>query len=305
MVGEIQLAYLIDQIVPEPKKYHPVSSYGKFSTYLEELFYSDSKISGGLFALANIELVAFLAVLLKKYRIFGLVAVTAISLSGKMLEDEALEIYRSLKAGNIERAKKKLPSLVGRDVDSLDERGIVRATVESIAENTVDAVASTLVLGSVFGVFGVLLHRVFNTLDAMVGKKNSRYLNFGMACARIDDLLNYVPARVSSVIVLGFSKSPVKNLKLARQQALLHPSPNAGIIEASFALALNIELGGELSYQNIREVRPIVGTGGEVRADDILRATHLKRKVEYVLLVLTLALSLVVEKLKSIKREIK
>ena len=301
MVGEIQIAYLIDQIVPEPKKYHPVSLYGKFSTHLEELFYSDSKISGGLFALANIELVVLLALLLKKYRIVNLVAVTAISLSGKMLEDEALEIYRSLKEGSIDRAKEKLPSLVGRDVDSLDEGGIVRATVESIAENTVDAVASTLILGSVFGVFGVLLHRVFNTLDAMVGKKNSRYLNFGTACARIDDLLNYAPARIGSVIVLGFSKSLVKNLKLARYQALLHPSPNAGIIEASFALTLNIELGGELSYQNISEVRPIMGTGVEVQADDILRAINLKRKVEYVLLVLILPLSLVVRKLKSFK----
>ncbi|HWC10960.1 MAG TPA: cobalamin biosynthesis protein, partial [Acidimicrobiales bacterium] len=166
--------------------------------------------------------------------------------------------------------------LCGREPRKLDTMGLAKATVESVAENTSDAVVAPLFWGAVAGVPGLLGYRAANTLDAMVGHRSPRYARFGWASARADDLAGWVPARVTAVLVAAVRPRWAPSvLEAVRRDASGHPSPNAGVAEAAFAAALGLRLGGPTVYEGRMELRPSLGTGRPPEAADIRRAVRL------------------------------
>jgi adenosylcobinamide-phosphate synthase len=196
------------------------------------------------------------------------------------LSRHSLNVYRELKMGNLEEAREKVSLLVGRDTDVLDETGIVRATVESVAENTVDGVTAPLLFAFLAGPLGAMLYKAVNTLDSTFGYKNERYREFGWASARLDDLANYIPARLTAMIIpvaaVILKLSPLGSLRILLRDGNKHPSPNSGLTEAAVAGALNVQLGGVNYYFGQPALRPTLGDPGrELRKNDILRTNSL------------------------------
>ncbi len=208
---------------------------------------------------------------------------TWVVLGGASLADEGTAMGRLLDAGDLDGARGRLAHLCGRDAAHLDEQGLARATVESIAENTSDAVVAPLVWGAIAGVPGLVGYRAANTLDAMVGHRSPHYLRFGWASARLDDALNLAPARLAAMLtaacapVVGGSAGGA--WRTWRRDAAAHPSPNAGQIEAAFAGALEIRLGGRTVYGHTAEQRPIMGEGRTADAGDVTRGVELSRVI--------------------------
>jgi adenosylcobinamide-phosphate synthase len=183
-----------------------------------------------------------------------------------------------------------LPALVGRDVNRLDAAEISRAVVESVAENTVDAIVAPVFWAAVAGAPGVLAYRAVNTLDSMVGHRSPRYARFGWASARADDVAAWVPARLTALLVAAVRPaSAVRVWGAVRTQAPAHPSPNAGVAEASFAAALGLRLGGRNYYGQRIEVRPALGDGRPAEVRDVERARVLSRDVTVALGLLVVA----------------
>jgi adenosylcobinamide-phosphate synthase len=213
------------------------------------------------------------------------VALTAIAtwavLGGRSLEREALTVHAHLAAGDLAAARQRLTHLVGRDTSELDESEVARAVVESVAENTSDAVVAPLFWGAVAGLPGLLGYRAVNTLDAMVGHHNTRYEQYGWASARLDDLANLPASRLTGVLALATSPPRARpGWAVWRRDAAAHPSPNAGVVEAAFAGVLGVRLGGVNRYYGSRvEDRAVIGDGRAPVADDISRATDLARRV--------------------------
>jgi adenosylcobinamide-phosphate synthase len=220
----------------------------------------------------------------------GLALATYVAVAGRALAETAEEIAAALAAGDLDAARAMLPALVGRDPDGLDEAEVVRAVVESVGENTVDAVVAAALWAACGGAPAVLAYRAVNTLDAMVGHRSPRYARFGWAAARADDLAGWLPARLTAVLVGAVRPGAAGRVWAAvRDQAGAHPSPNAGVAEAAFAAALGVRLGGYSTYAGRRELRPSLGTGPLPRPDDIARAVRLSRHVTVALALLCLA----------------
>ncbi len=202
-------------------------------------------------------------------------------LGGRSLEREAVAVHAHLVADDLPAARQRLTHLVGRDTGNLDESEVARAVIESVAENTSDAVVAPLVWGALCGVPGLLGYRAVNTLDAMVGHHNERYENYGWASAKLDDLANLPGARLSALLVM--IASPARAWVAARtwrRDAAAHPSPNGGVVESAFAGSLGIRLGGANTYYGDRiEHRAVLGDGRAARPDDIARSTVLARRI--------------------------
>ncbi|TMQ92240.1 cobalamin biosynthesis protein CobD, partial [Actinomadura soli] len=213
----------------------------------------------------------------------GSVLVTAgctwVVLGGTSLGREGLVMARLLERGDLAGARERLPHLCARDPNELDGDGLARAVVESVAENTSDAAIAPLVWGAVAGVPGLLMYRAVNTLDAMVGYRNPRYERFGWAAARLDDVANWVPARVTGGLVALCSGRDA--WRILRRDGKKHPSPNAGRCEAAFAGALGVRLGGVNEYGGRVERRPEMGDGRAPEVRDIRRAVGLSAVVTF------------------------
>src|SRR4051794_107220 len=184
---------------------------------------------------------------------------------------------------------------VGRDPAVLDARGLARAALESVAENTSDAQVAPLLWGGVGGIPAVLVYRGANTLDAMIGNRSPRYIRFGWAAARFDDTVNFAAARVTAVLVVVCAPvvggSSAGAVRAWRRDASRHPSPNAGVVEAAFAGALGVRLGGPTQYAHELEIRPTLGDGRAPEIGDLTRAVRLSRAVQAVAAVLVVGLS--------------
>ena len=207
----------------------------------------------------------------------GTAACTWVVLGGRSLGREAAAVHAHLVRDDLPAAREQVTHLVGRDPSVLDADGVARAAVESVAENTSDAVVAPLLWGAVAGPAGLLGYRAVNTLDAMVGHRSPRYLRFGWAAARLDDVVNLVPARVTAL--LAASARPGPALRSWRRDGRRHPSPNAGPVEASFAGALGVRLGGRNVYGDEVEDRGHLGDGPPPTAADVLRAVALADRV--------------------------
>jgi adenosylcobinamide-phosphate synthase len=222
-------------------------------------------------------------------------ASTWATLGGTTLAREARRITGPLTAGDLGLARDRLPALVGRDPSLLEAPGIARAVIESVAENTNDAVVAPLLWGAVLGSPGLLAFRAINTLDAMIGHRSERYERFGWAAARLDDVAGWIPARVTAALAVALAPvvggSPAQAWTVWRRDAAAHPSPNAGPVEAAFAGALAIRLGGPLVYDYGASTRPWLGDGGEPTAADVERVIRLSRAVSLAALAIALVLA--------------
>jgi adenosylcobinamide-phosphate synthase len=202
------------------------------------------------------------------------------TLGGRSLERAALDLLEALDAGDLERARALAPVLVGRDPSALDADELARAAVESVAENTSDAVVAPLLWMAALGPAGAATYRVINTLDAMVGHRSERYARFGWAAARLDDAANWVPARATALLVVALAPGRRSAAwYAATRDGARHPSPNAGRVEGAFAGGLGVRLGGVNAYAHGAEERPALGDGPPPRPADIARAARLARRV--------------------------
>ncbi|MEU6062046.1 cobalamin biosynthesis protein [Streptomyces sp. NPDC047097] len=278
---------LVDALLADPHRGHPVAAFGRAAARVERALWRDHRGWGALHTLlcaGGTAGGAALAVRAVRGRPAASTALTAAAVwavvGGTTLGREARAIGGALAAGDLEVARERLPHLCGRDPQALDGPAMARAVVESVAENTSDAVVGALVWGALAGVPGLAGFRAVNTLDAMVGHRSPRYRRFGWASARLDDLAGWPGARLTALLAAATGGDPAGAVRAWRADAHRHPSPNAGPVEAAFAGALGVRLGGTLSYGGRVEHRPVLNEDGRaVETADIERAVRLSRRV--------------------------
>jgi adenosylcobinamide-phosphate synthase len=258
-----------------PMSPHPLALFGVGMRAVERRCYADRRRSGAWHATIGVAAgVAAGAVL------HSTAAATYLAVGGRALGDAAAQVAAALEEGDLDRARYLLPNLVGREPTGLDEKEIARAVVESVAENTVDAVVAPALWGAVAGATGALGYRAVNTLDAMVGHRSPRYSNYGWASARLDDLAGWVPARATAALVaMARPTAAAEVWATVRRDAPAHPSPNSGVAESAFAAALGLRLGGTNRYGTRVELRPALGSGRPPEPADVARAVELSRHV--------------------------
>ncbi|MEX2416735.1 MAG: adenosylcobinamide-phosphate synthase CbiB [Paenibacillaceae bacterium] len=274
-VWVVALAILIDLWIGDPRWLpHPVVGMGKLISFLEQRWNKGSQrkrkgVVMAVFVIGTVYTSTFVTIWaahqLNVYAGIGLeIYLLSTTISVKGLKDAALQVAAPLKTGNLVEARRQLGMIVGRDTEALNEPEIIRGTVETVAENTVDGITSPLFWMLVGGVPAAMAYRAVNTLDSMVGYKNERFLLFGRASARIDDAANWLPARLTALSMwIAAWFMPGLSVRTAMRITLLdapkHPSPNSGWPESMTAGLLGIELGGRNSYQGVISERARMG----------------------------------------------
>lgn len=288
----IAAGYLADLLFGDPRRGHPVALFGTGAAALEGLTYDDSRRAGALHTGALLGALAALGVGVERaakrrgpgWTAATTAAATFVALGGTSLSRTGHQMAGLLDTGDVTAARRLLPSLCGRDPAALDSAGLARAALESVAENTSDAHVAPVLWAAAGGVPAVLVYRGANTLDAMIGNRSPRYARFGWAAARFDDAANFVAARVTAMLVAACAPvvggSPANALRAWRRDAARHPSPNAGVVEAAFAGALCVRLGGPTQYAHELEIRPTLGDGRAPEVSDLARAVRLSRVVQ-------------------------
>lgn len=280
--GGAAAGLLADALLGDPPdRAHPVAWFGRVMQHVEGALWADGRGRGAAHAATG------LAVGWASGRAVRSTALaTAVATGGRGLATAARTVAAALAAGDLEGARARLPALVGRDTSHLDEKEVCRAVVESVAENTVDALVAPALYAAAGGAPAVLAHRAVNTMDAMVGHRNARYARYGWAAARLDDAANWVPARATALLVATARPRRAREvLSAVRHDAPAHPSPNAGVAEAAFAAALGVSLGGVNRYGERTEERPPLGSGAAPGVDDVERAVRLMTDVRSILVV--------------------
>jgi adenosylcobinamide-phosphate synthase len=271
---------LADRLLGEPPAaVHPVRGFGAVMRGVESCGWRDRRLAGAVHAAAGASLGAAAGAAVR-----STAAATWLAVGGRSLWTAAAAVARAVEDGDLDGARAVLPSLVGRDPDGLDEKEVARAAVESVAENTVDAIVAPALWAAAAGAPGALAYRAVNTLDAMVGHRSPRYRRYGWASARLDDAANLVPARLTALLVAAVRPRAARHvLATVRRDAPGHPSPNAGVAEAAFAAALGVTLGGVNVYAGRVEERPRLGEGPPPGAADVDRAVRLSSDVAWAL----------------------
>lgn len=301
-LAAIVLAFLIDLAIGDPPHWpHPVKWIGSSISFLDRRWNKgeNRKLKGTAMVIAVVATVfsASIGLVWLFYHIHPVlgVAVEAILISTtiaqKSLGQAAREVYKPLLAGNLPEARRKLSCIVGRDTETLSESEIVRGTVETVAENTSDGVTAPLFWSLIGGAPLTLVYRAVNTCDSMVGYKNDRYRDFGWASARLDDLLNWIPARLTGALMVCVMKPKKTSYRRAwsvlLRDAKKHPSPNSGWGEAAAASILGIRLGGINFYQGKKSYRTEMGEGLEnLRIDHIQQTVTLMNRTSWAFLLL-------------------
>lgn len=308
------LGYALDRALGDPRRFHPVAGFGRCAAGLERWIYRDSRVAGvvhtSVLVGGCVGLGAAATETARRWGAVGEVTLVAAStwaaLGGTSLARTGTRMARSLDDGDVAAARALLPSLCGRDPSVLDEAGLARASVESVAENTSDATVGVLFWGATAGVPGILGYRAVNTLDAMIGYRSPRYRRFGWFAARLDDVVNLVPARLTGALTVLLSpavggRAP-DAIRAWRHDASRHPSPNAGVAEATAAGALGVRLGGRTEYAHGVEIRATLGTGREPTASDIGRAARLSTLVQGAATVVSAVLAVAVGQTHVVRR---
>jgi adenosylcobinamide-phosphate synthase len=279
-VVSVATGLLVDRALGEPPApMHPVVAFGRVMQRVEARTYADSRARGVYYTLAGVGLGVVAGAAVRSP-----IAAVAISAAGRELRTTAARVRDALLGDDLATARMLVPALVGRDPTALDASGLAAAVIESLAENTVDAVVAPALWAVVAGAPGALGYRAVNTMDAMVGHRSARYARFGWASARLDDVANFMPARVTATLVTLVRPGAARAIREAvRRDARAHPSPNAGVAEAAFAGALGVQLGGPLRYGTRTECRPLLGRGPRPAPADIDRAIALASQVELAL----------------------
>ncbi len=269
-----------------------MAGFGRAAAVLEQRTYADSRLAGAAHTAALVGVTAAIGAAAQRWaarlgwvgETAAVAAATWTVLGGTSLAGTGRTMARHLEAGDLADARALLPSLCGRDPSALDADGLARASLESVAENTSDATVGALFWGAVAGVPGLLAYRASNTLDAMIGYRSAKYSRFGWAAARWDDVVNLAPARLSGVLTVAVAPvvggSPRAALAAWWHDAADHPSPNAGVAEASAAGALGVQLGGRTEYAHGVEMRPTLGSGPAPVVADLERAARLSTAVQ-------------------------
>jgi len=278
--GAVVLGFAADRALGDPVRLHPVAGFGTLAAWAERRVWRASRLVGAVYVAALVAAVWAATAVVARRLPAGACAVLWATLGGRSLERAALELQAALDGGDLAGARELAPTLVGRDPSALDGDELARAAIESVAENVSDAVVAPLVWMAALGPAGAAAYRAINTLDAMVGHRDERHLRFGWAAARLDDAANWLPARVTALLVVALAGGRRRAAwHAAFRDGARHPSPNAGRAEGAFAGALGVRLGGVNRYSHGVEERPQLGDGAPPRSGDIERAAALARRV--------------------------
>lgn len=290
------LAFLMDLIFGDPDfPLHPIRLIGGLIWMLEKVIRKifpkgkAGEIIGGILTVALVTAVSGgvpLVILFFAYRLNMAVGVIAealicyFMLAARSLKKSSMRVYSSLMRGDIEGARKNVSMIVGRDTQSLDDIGITKAAVETVAENTSDGVTAPLMYMAIGGAFFGCVYKAINTMDSMLGYKNDKYINFGKAAARLDDAVNYIPSRISARLMIFASKILGLDSKNAsyihKRDARKHASPNSAQTESVMAGALRIQLAGDAYYFGELYKKPFIGDDiKDVQFTDIVHANKL------------------------------
>ncbi len=302
---QILLAFCMDLLIGDPRGYpHPVRIIGHIARHLEKItrkIFSATTIAGAV-TTGTVVCGTFICTwgLLTELRSIHPMAETAASIfliytciSARSLYDESRPVFSHLKNGHTSLARTSLARIVGRDTENLNDKDISRATVETIAESTVDGIIAPLFYAFLGGAPLALAYKAVNTLDSMFGYRNDTYINFGRIPARLDDAANWIPARLgglfmaTAAVLCGFNGK--RSWQTVRRDGAKHLSPNAGIPEAAMAGALGIQLGGSSFYGKHKVEKPYIGVAAnEISAIDIIHS----HKIMFASAILSLAVLL-------------
>jgi len=288
-------AMALDALFGEPRRAHPLQMFGRLASGIERRIHRDHRAAGALAWLLAVAppvlAVAWISRSLSPWVswIFAAVALY-VTIGHRSLAEHARAVESSLRAGDLEAARVAVGRMVSRDTGALDESQVAAAATESVLENGSDAVFGALFWFALLGAPGAVLYRLANTLDAMWGYRTPHFVRFGWAAARIDDALNFVPARLTALTyaLLGDGTSAIR---CWRSQAALWDSPNAGPVMAAGAGALRVRLGGAAPYHGRWEPRPLLGVGDTPSADSIAAALRLVQRGVWLWLALIVAMT--------------
>lgn len=271
----------LDTLLGEPRRNHPLVTFGRLADRLEQHFngpegrgWRSHGVTAWCMAVLPLTAAAWLLSLLPGVGWWVEVVLLYLALGLRSLGEHLIPVANALRNRDLAAARKRVGFIVSRDTRELDEQGVARAATESALENGSDAVFAALFWFAIAGAPGVVLYRLSNTLDAMWGYRNSRFERFGWAAARIDDVLNYIPARLVALTYALLGRTG-DALRCWRRQAPLWDSPNAGPVMAAGAGALGVTLGGPATYHGAVHVRPSLGVGAAPMPRDIERALDL------------------------------
>lgn len=290
-------AVLLDRLLGEPRRLHPLVGFGNYAQWIERRLNvrGSSRLRGVLaWLLAVLPILLIVSVLWTQPALSIYIDILALyfALGLQSLREHALRISEALQADNLPLARLRVAEIVSRDTAAMGVEDVARAGVESVLENGNDAVFGTLFWFALLGAPGAILFRLANTLDAMWGYRTPRFLSFGWAAARLDDVLNFIPARLTalSYALLGQTASA---LRCWRVQAPAWDSPNAGPVMAAGAGSLQVSLGGAANYHGATEQRPSLGAGNVPQAADIVRALRLVQRGVWLWLAVLLLIGVV------------
>ncbi len=305
------LGYILDLIIGDPRNpFHPVILIGKLISFLEKIARkvfakgkNSERIGGGLTAILTIcistSLVAVLLIWLFFANKYVYLAVDSILcyqfLATKSLKVESMKVYKSLLANDLEKARYDVSMIVGRDTDCLNQEGIIKATVETVAENTADGVIAPLIFMAIGGAIGGVLYKSVNTLDSMIGYKNEKYQYFGTVGARLDDFFNFLPSRITAILMIVATIFTKQNTKLAykiwKRDRFNHHSPNSAQTESVVAGALEVQLAGDAVYGNVVKKKKFIGDDvRKIEVLDIKRVNSLMYATSFLAIIITLAI---------------
>lgn len=302
---KIIIAFILDLIFGDPHNYpHPVRIIGQLVVVLEKklINFKNKKLSGFILTVIVVTssylaalLISSINILLELFLIYTIFSAGALAFEGK-------KIYKSLLNGDIKKARNDLSFIVSRNTTKMNKEDIIRSTVETISENIVDGIISPLFYLLIGGVPLAIAFKAASTLDSMIGYKNEKYRDFGYACAKLDDILNFIPARATGIILIPLAsllsgKNFINSIKIVLRDRLKDDSPNSAHAEAAVAGALGLKLGGKNIYFNKITIKPFIGDKlKKFELNDINDSIHIMYLTSIIALILGLAIKFLIEK---------
>ena len=314
---DILLGFILDTIIGDPYKLpHPIRWIGSFISILEKLCRKIAKsntmlmILGAILVFIVVFVSGGITLLVLKLASFNKYAYLIVSsvicyymLAGKSLKTESMKVYKAFENNDTEGARKAVSMIVGRDTQSLTKEGIIKAAVETVAENSSDGVVAPLIYMLIFGPVGGVVYKAVNTMDSMIGYVEEKYFYIGKFAAKLDDVLNYIPARISGILVIISAfilRYDYKNaFRIFKRYRRKHASPNSAQTESAMAGALGVQLAGDATYFGVVHKKPYIGDKKrEIENEDIKRANDIMYTMTIICLVVGLVIRSVVMWLK-------
>ena len=314
---DILLGFILDTIIGDPYKLpHPIRWIGSFISILEKLCRKIAKsntmlmILGAILVFIVVFVSGGITLLVLKLASFNKYAYLIVSsvicyymLAGKSLKTESMKVYKAFENNDTEGARKAVSMIVGRDTQSLTKEGIIKAAVETVAENSSDGVVAPLIYMLIFGPVGGVVYKAVNTMDSMIGYVEEKYFYIGKFAAKLDDVLNYIPARISGILVIISAfilRYDYKNaFRIFKRDRRKHASPNSAQTESAMAGALGVQLAGDATYFGVVHKKPYIGDKKrEIENEDIKRANDIMYTMTIICLVVGFVLRSVVMWLK-------